>query len=175
MNEGDNNMSNTYSLGRIGLNLRGDYDAAATYEHLDVVQYEGNSYAAKTACTGVLLTNTDSWMMLTAGFPSTVSSADDLYRLGIQAGLSDVLTVTSKKITEYAIVFPKPFLAGTMPVCIPVIYTGSTGLTMADVVLMAYASTNTQFTARFINNSSTTRTPRVSWIAIGIPDPAKLT
>ena len=30
-------MSTTYNLGRIGLNLRGDFDAAASYEKLDVV------------------------------------------------------------------------------------------------------------------------------------------
>lgn len=53
-------MSTTYNLGRIGLNLRGDYDAATTYEKLDVVHYKGNSYAAKGACTGILPTDTNS-------------------------------------------------------------------------------------------------------------------
>lgn len=167
-------MSTTYNLGRIGLNLRGDYDAATTYEKLDVVQYKGNSYAAKGTCTGILPTNTNSWMMLTAGFPSAISSTDDLYRLGIQVGLTEPITVSQKKITEYAIVFPKPFLSGTTPVCVPAFFTASTGLTMADVLLAAYAPTNTQFTARFINNSATARSPRVTWIAIGIPDPAQL-
>lgn len=167
-------MSTTYNLGRIGLNLRGDYDAATTYEKLDVVQYKGNSYAAKGACTGILPTDTNSWMMLTAGFPSASSSTDDLYRLGIQTGLTPVLSVPNKKVTEVPIVFPKPFLAGTTPVCIPVLFTASTGLTMADICVVAYAPTNTQFLARCINNSSSGRSPRITWIAIGIPDPAQL-
>ena len=167
-------MSTTYNLGRIGLNLRGDFDAAASYEKLDAVFYDGSSYAAKSACTGVLPTNTDFWTLLASGTPGTVASSDDLYRLGIQAGLTDVFDVDSKKITEYPIVFPKPFLEGTVPVCVPVFYTGSTGLTMASVSVVAYAPTNTGFNARCINNSSSGRTPRVSWIAIGIPDPARI-
>ena len=61
-----------------------------------------------------------------------------------------------------------------MPVCVPVFYTGSTGLTMASVSVVAYAPTNTGFNARCINNSSSGRTPRVSWIAIGVPDPARI-
>ena len=126
-------MSATYNLGRIGLNLRGDFDAAASYEKLDVVFYDGSSYAAKSACTGVLPTNADFWTLLASGTPGTVASSDDLYRLGIQAGL-----------------------------------------TMASVSVVAYAPTNTGFNARCINNSSSGRTPRVSWIAIGIPDPARI-
>ena len=45
---------------------------------------------------------------------------------------------------------------------------------MASVSVVAYAPTNTGFNARCINNSSSGRTPRVSWIAIGIPDPARI-
>ena len=90
-------MSTTYNLGRIGLNLRGDFDAAASYEKLDVVFYDGSSYAAKSACTGVLPTNADFWTLLASGTPGTVASSDDLYRLGIQAGLTDVFDVDSKK------------------------------------------------------------------------------
>ena len=37
-------MSTTYNLGRIGLNLRGDYDAATTYEKLDVVQEPAQNF-----------------------------------------------------------------------------------------------------------------------------------
>lgn len=35
---------NTYSLGRIGLRICGEYNAAATYSELDVVNYNGSSF-----------------------------------------------------------------------------------------------------------------------------------
>ena len=165
-------MSTNYNIGRIGLNLRGDFDAEASYEKLDVVFYNGSSYAAKTTCTGVHPTDVNSWMKLAVGMPSTISTMNDLYRLGIQGGLTEVLDVPSNKITEYRVVFPKPFLEGTVPICIPVFFTASVGLTMANVSVVAYAPTHTGFLARCINNSSSGRAPCVSWIAIGIPDPA---
>ena len=39
-----------YELGRIGLNLRGSYDAAMTYQRLDTVTYNGSSYVALENC-----------------------------------------------------------------------------------------------------------------------------
>lgn len=36
-----------YTLGRIGLNIRGTYDAEETYAELDVVHYQGSSYVAR--------------------------------------------------------------------------------------------------------------------------------
>ena len=57
----------TYTLGKIGMNLRGTYDASATYNKLDVVTYHGSSYAALQSCTGVPVTNTEYWQMLCAG------------------------------------------------------------------------------------------------------------
>lgn len=40
-------------LGKIGYVLKGDYDATASYEYLDVVYYNGSTYAAKKNVTGV--------------------------------------------------------------------------------------------------------------------------
>ena len=57
----------TYALGKIGMNLRGTYDASATYHKLDVVTYNGSSYAALQVCTGVPVTNAEYWQMLCAG------------------------------------------------------------------------------------------------------------
>lgn len=38
-------MSNTtYNLGRVGLNLRGEYSPTAAYERLDVVSWHNGSY-----------------------------------------------------------------------------------------------------------------------------------
>ena len=49
----------TYALGKIGMNLRGTYDVSATYNKLDVVTYNGSSYAALQTCTGVPVTNAE--------------------------------------------------------------------------------------------------------------------
>lgn len=59
--------NNTYTLGRVGLNLRGEYNQAAAYEPLDVVLWHGCSYAAKAATTGAAPSDTDKWEMLVQG------------------------------------------------------------------------------------------------------------
>lgn len=59
-----------YTLGQIGLNPRGAYDASTAYARLDVVTYEGNSYVALAAATGVAPTNTNTWMLLAQGASS---------------------------------------------------------------------------------------------------------
>lgn len=56
-----------YTLGQLGLNPRGAYNASTTYARLDVVTYEGNSYVALAAATGVVPTNTGTWMLLAQG------------------------------------------------------------------------------------------------------------
>lgn len=56
-----------YELGRIGLNLRGSYDAAMTYQRLDTVTYNGSSYVALENCSGILPSDTERWMMLAQG------------------------------------------------------------------------------------------------------------
>ena len=70
-----------YELGRIGLNLRGSYDAAMTYQRLDTVTYNGSSYVALENCSGILPSDTERWMML----------AQRAQGLGVQAG--DVITL----------------------------------------------------------------------------------
>lgn len=59
-----------YELGKIGLNLKGAYNASTSYNKLDVVNYNGNSYAALDACVGVAPTNTSKWMLLAQGASS---------------------------------------------------------------------------------------------------------
>ena len=56
-----------YTIGRIGLNPRGAYNAATTYARLDVVTYAGSSYVALEAATGVAPTNAGTWMLLAQG------------------------------------------------------------------------------------------------------------
>ncbi len=64
-------MANTaYTLGRVGLKLRGEYDQAAAYKPLDVVSWHGSSYAAKADTTGAAPSDTDKWEMLAQGPPA---------------------------------------------------------------------------------------------------------
>ena len=39
--------NNTYTLGRVGLNLRGEYNQAAAYEPLDVVSWHRKQLCGK--------------------------------------------------------------------------------------------------------------------------------
>lgn len=57
----------TYTLGKIGMKLRGTYDASTPYNKLDVVTHNGSSYAALQSCTGVPVTNTECWQQLCVG------------------------------------------------------------------------------------------------------------
>ena len=58
-------MSTTTNLGRVGLVLRGAYDASAAYSRMDVVSYQGSSYAALKATTGHDPTDTSYWQPMT--------------------------------------------------------------------------------------------------------------
>ena len=62
-------MSNTYNLGRIGLKLRGEYNADVAYEKLDVVTYNNSSYAAMVDNPANAPTDTASWQLLAQGNP----------------------------------------------------------------------------------------------------------
>lgn len=52
------------NLGRVGIVLRGDWSATTNYVPLDVVTYNGNSFAAKAASINTLPTNTTYWQPL---------------------------------------------------------------------------------------------------------------
>ena len=66
----------TYTLGKIGMKLRGTYDASTTYSKLDVVTCDGSSYAALQSCTGVPVTNTEYWQQLCVGNSEGYSTDD---------------------------------------------------------------------------------------------------
>lgn len=52
-------------LGRVSLVPRGEYDAAAVYNRLDIVEYEGSSYLVLTdGVTGVTPENSTSYMLI---------------------------------------------------------------------------------------------------------------
>ena len=81
----------TYNLGRIGLNVRGEYDAAATYEELDVVNYNGSSYVAKDSSTNILPTDTQYWALVARGNP--VSSITYMETLPTTGTLGQIVFV----------------------------------------------------------------------------------
>lgn len=63
--------------GRIGFLIKGDYDANATYEFLDVVYYEGASYVAKTTTTGNTPVRSNEYWQIFAEGVSTDSALSD--------------------------------------------------------------------------------------------------
>ena len=61
-------MSETpYTIGRIGLVIRGAYSDAISYNALDVVQYDDSSYVCSAACTGIPPVDHQYWMLLAEG------------------------------------------------------------------------------------------------------------
>lgn len=66
-------MSNTtYDLGRVGLNLRGEYSSTAAYEPLDVATWQGSSYVASESTTGIRPSDEAKWTMLAQGAVSPI-------------------------------------------------------------------------------------------------------
>lgn len=64
--------SNNHNMGRLGLRIRGTYDAAASYEALDVVTFNGSSYVAKIAVPAANNTEpaeNEQWATLVNGEP----------------------------------------------------------------------------------------------------------
>ena len=57
----------TVNLGRVGMVLRGEYNAVTQYRKLDVVTFEGSAYAAKRDTKGDLPTNKVYWQQITLG------------------------------------------------------------------------------------------------------------
>lgn len=70
-------MSTTYNLGRIGMNICGEYNATTNYEKLDVVSYEGGSYVAKVASNNILPTEGNHWMQLAKGETDIIDYSTD--------------------------------------------------------------------------------------------------
>ena len=169
-------MENTFTLGRIGLNIRGAFgvEPEERYNELDVVTYNGSSYVSMVDENDSDPTDDTKWKLLAAGYPSVATENADLYALGIQFGTTARLSLADSAYKDTAITFPKPFKEGCVPVCIPVFYDTSTAPAMANSYVAARSATNTGFTIRSYNKTGSTRNPFVNWIAIGIPDPAQI-
>lgn len=62
-------MLTKQSLGRVTLAYKGEYSSSKNYEYLDVVSYNGGSYAAKKATHNIaptLNSNSENWQLLVA-------------------------------------------------------------------------------------------------------------
>lgn len=104
-------MSTISTLGPVGYNPTGDYDATKTYEKLDVVVYQGSSYVAISDSIGQLPTNTTYWELIAkkgdtgdtgatgngvVGISKTSTvGLVDTYTMSYTNGNSDTFTVTN--------------------------------------------------------------------------------
>ena len=74
-----------YTLGRIGLNIRGTYDAEETYAELDVVHYQRSSYVARQTTINVTPGENDNWTLLEQGLPvKSIDYATELPTTGTE-------------------------------------------------------------------------------------------
>lgn len=65
--------------GKIAFTPKGDYDSTATYEYLDTVVYDGNSYAALKTTTGNTPTDdSEYWKLLVRGGSSVPIATEDI-------------------------------------------------------------------------------------------------
>lgn len=51
-------------LGRVSIILKGEYNSTTNYQKLDIVSYNGSSYACLQDCVGVLPTDTNYWQLV---------------------------------------------------------------------------------------------------------------
>lgn len=66
----------TYTLGKIGMKLRGTYDVSISYNKMDVVTHNGSSYVAVRPCIGVPVTDIEYWQQLCAGGAESYSTEE---------------------------------------------------------------------------------------------------
>ena len=51
-------------LGRVSIIFKGEYNSTTNYEKLDIVSYNGSSYACLKDCVGVIPTDTTYWQLV---------------------------------------------------------------------------------------------------------------
>ena len=106
-------MSGTYNLGRIGLKVCGAYSATEEYNYLDIVRYNGASYIAKEAVSGVVPTDASCWELL-AG--SSIRVVYDSTRQSVSFVNSSEQTKLSYTLQEdglYAVIANTQFPTGS--------------------------------------------------------------
>lgn len=51
-------------LGRVSIIFKGEYNSTTNYEKLDIVSYNGSSYACLKDCVGIIPTDTTYWQLV---------------------------------------------------------------------------------------------------------------
>ena len=51
-------------LGRVSIVFKGEYNSTTNYEKLDIVSYNGSSYACLKDCVGIIPTDTTYWQLV---------------------------------------------------------------------------------------------------------------
>lgn len=86
-----------YNLGKVLLTPKGEYNGSTTYEILDVVSYNGSSYAAKRDTSGNAPTGTTSdeyWQLMAHGGGTSTTVQIDGQSITNQ-GVANIQTINS--------------------------------------------------------------------------------
>ena len=84
---------------------------------------------------------------------------------GVLSGVESSNTANANAYTDKAVTFPQTF--AEVPVVVACFATDSTAAAMGGLAVSVAARSVTGFTLRFYNNTGTSRTPPVMWIAVG--------
>ena len=84
---------------------------------------------------------------------------------GVLSGIVSGNTANANAYTDKAVTFPQAF--AEVPVVVACFATDSTAAGMGSFSVSVAARSTTGFTLRFYNNTGTSRTPPVAWIAVG--------
>lgn len=79
--------------GRVAIVPKGDFDIGSSYERLDMVFYEGNSYVAKKDVYGIYPVDTEFWMQSTDGAKSEVAKTDNITIITAEDGTISAISV----------------------------------------------------------------------------------
>lgn len=88
--------------------------------------------------------------------------------VGVQCGREASKSVNAGEYADYPVTFPKAFHAAPIVVVGFETESGQGAFGKCSVAVTG-AVTETGFTARVYNGDTSTRNPRVSWIAVGTP------
>jgi len=87
-----------YTLGRVGIVAKDEYNPSTAYAALDLVTYQGSSYIAKIGTTGNLPTNTTYWTLVSQRGKTAYESAQSGGYTDLEPKFeSDLKTVSTKQ------------------------------------------------------------------------------
>ena len=91
-------------LGRVSIIFKGEYNSTTNYEKLDIVSYNGSSYACLKDCVGVIPTDTTYWQLVAESGQQGIQGIQGIQ--GVQGITPNIQigTVETLEPTEQAIV-----------------------------------------------------------------------